>query len=177
MPLPRFLGIVCSRTVQLVNRPVVHDPRLLVSPLRTSLLRSPTQLIKVPEQLPQAASLPFGMTARDAEDPLARSAHLCRIFPAARLSSSQPRERLDQAVHTFSRLEQDGAAVGTPVFLVERGDEGLVEQIRETEQSVVSCEASRRGPRCGATSVDTTFLPHGGPCVSPRINTFTHNPG
>ncbi len=115
MPLPRFLGIVCSRTVQLVNRPVVHDPRLLVSPLRTSLLRSPTQLIKVPEQLPQAASLPFGMTARDAEDPLARSAHLCRIFPAARLSSSQPRERLDQAVHTFSRLEQDGAAVGTPV--------------------------------------------------------------
>ena len=40
-------------------------------------------------------------------------------------------ERLDQAVHALGRLEQDGAAVRTRVFLIERGDEGLVEQIRE----------------------------------------------
>ena len=66
----------------------------------------------------------IGMTARDAEDPLA----------------DQVRERVP-----IGRLEQDGAAVGTRVFLVERGDEGLVEQIREQN----TCEASRRGLRCG----------------------------
>ena len=47
------------------------------------------------------------------------------------LVGQTPGERLDQAVHALGRLEQDGAAVGTRVFLVERGDEGLVEQIRE----------------------------------------------
>ena len=60
-----------------------------------------------------------------------RSASVCRIFPGARLSARHRGERLDQAVHALGRLEQDGAAVGTRVLLVERGDEGLVEQIRE----------------------------------------------
>ena len=74
----------------------------------------------------------IGMTARDAEDPLAdqireRVPNLLR----GALVGQTPGERLDQAVHALGRLEQDGAAVGTRVFLVERGDEGLVEQIRE----------------------------------------------
>ena len=78
-----------------------------------------------------------------------RSANVCRIFPGGALVGQTPGERLDQAVHALGRLEQDGAAVGTRVFLVERGDEGLVEQIRGTEQSVLSCQASRRGLRRG----------------------------
>ncbi len=70
----------------------------------------------------------IGMTARDAEDPLADQVRE-RVpnLPRGALVGQTPGERLDQAVHTFSRLEQDGAAVGTRVLLVERGDEGLVE--------------------------------------------------
>ena len=74
----------------------------------------------------------IGMTARDAEDPLADQVRE-RVpnLPSRALVGQTPGERLDQAVHALSRLEQDGAAVGTRVFLVERGDEGLVEQIPE----------------------------------------------
>ena len=74
----------------------------------------------------------IGMTARDAENPLADQVRE-RVpnLPSGALVGQTPGERLDQAVHALGRLEQDGAAVGTRVFLVERGDEGLVEQIRE----------------------------------------------
>ena len=72
------------------------------------------------------------MTARDAEDPLADQVRE-RVpnLPRCAFVGQTPGERLDQAVHTLSRLEQDSAAVRTRVLLVERGDEGLVEQIRE----------------------------------------------
>ena len=74
----------------------------------------------------------IGMTARDAEDPLADQVRE-RVpnLPRCAFVGQTPGERLDQAVHTLSRLEQDSAAVRTRVLLVERGDEGLVEQIRE----------------------------------------------
>ena len=74
----------------------------------------------------------IGMTARDAEDPLADQVRE-RVpnLPRCAFVGQTPGERLDQAIHALGRLEQDGAAVGTRVFLVERGDEGLVEQIRE----------------------------------------------
>ena len=74
----------------------------------------------------------IGMTARDAEDPLADQVRE-RVpnLPRCAFVGQTPGERLDQAVHALGRLEQDGAAVGTRVLLVERGDEGLVEQIRE----------------------------------------------
>ena len=72
------------------------------------------------------------MTARDAEDPLADQVRE-RVpnLPRCAFVGQTPGERLDQAIHALGRLEQHGAAVGTRVFLVERGDEGLVEQIRE----------------------------------------------
>ena len=97
-----------------------------------------------------SASLPSGVTARDAEDPLADQVRE-RVpnLPRCAFVGQTPGERLDQAVHALGRLEQDGAAVGTRVLLVERGDEGLVEQIRKTEHSVVSCQVSRRGLRRG----------------------------
>ena len=52
-------------------------------------------------------------------------------LPRCAFVGQTPGERLDQAVHALGRLEQDGAAVRTRVLLVERGDEGLVEQIRK----------------------------------------------
>ena len=74
----------------------------------------------------------IGMTARDAEDPLADQVRE-RVpnLPRCALVGQTPGERLDHAVHTLSRLEQDSAAVGTRVLLIERGDEGRGEQIRE----------------------------------------------
>ena len=74
----------------------------------------------------------IGMTARDAEDPPGGSGpRACAGLPRCAFVGQTPGERLDQAVHVLGRLEQDGAAGGTRVLLVERGDEGLVEQIRE----------------------------------------------
>ena len=40
-----------------------------------------------------------------------------------------PGERRDQAVHPLRRLEQDGTAILNCLLAVERGDEGLGEQI------------------------------------------------
>ena len=40
------------------------------------------------------------------------------------------RERLDQAVHPLGRLEQNPAAVRACLLLVERGEEGLVEEAK-----------------------------------------------
>ena len=70
----------------------------------------------------------IGMTARDAAS-AGRSERVPNL-PRCALVGQTPGERLDHAVHTLSRLEQDSAAVGT-VLLIERGDEGLGEQIRE----------------------------------------------
>ena len=75
-----------------------------------------------------------GMTARDAEDPLSdqlreRVPNLLRHA----LVGETPGKRLDEAVHALGCLEQDGAAVGTRLLAVERGDEGLVEEIREQD--------------------------------------------
>ena len=74
------------------------------------------------------------MTARDAKDPLAN--HVREGVPnllRRAFVGQTSRERLDQAVHPLGRLEQNPAAVRTRMLLVERGDEGLVEEIREQD--------------------------------------------
>ena len=55
--------------------------------------------------------------------------------------------------------------------LVERGDEGLVEQIRE--QNSLWYRVRRHA---GVSVVSTTFVPHGGSCVSPQNRLLVHNP-
>ena len=60
-----------------------------------------------------------------------RSASVCRIFPGARLSARHRANALTKPYTRSAALSRTGAAVGPRLFLVEPGDEKLVEQIRE----------------------------------------------
>ena len=76
----------------------------------------------------------IGMTAGDAEDPLAdQIRERVPDLPWRAPVGETPGERLDQAVHLLRRLDQDRAAIRARVLAVERGDEGLVEEIREED--------------------------------------------
>ena len=70
------------------------------------------------------------MTARDAKDPLANHVRegVPNLLRRAFVGQTSC-ERLDQAVHPLGRLEQNPAAVRACLLLVERGEEGLVEEI------------------------------------------------
>ena len=74
----------------------------------------------------------IGMATRNAEDPLAqqirqRMPDLAGL-PVVDQTLGEP---VDQSVLSLCRLQQDGAAIGARMLLIERRDEGLVEEIRE----------------------------------------------
>ena len=74
----------------------------------------------------------IGMATRNAEDPLAqqirqRMPDLAGL-PVVDQTLGEP---VDQPVLSLCRLQQDGAAIGARMLLIERRDEGLVEEIRE----------------------------------------------
>ncbi|MDA1093883.1 MAG: hypothetical protein O3A25_11545 [Acidobacteria bacterium] len=74
----------------------------------------------------------IGMAARDAEDALAEQ--VCQRVPdlAGLPIVAQFRgESRDEPILPFGRLEQDRPAIRARVLLIERGDEGLVEEVRE----------------------------------------------
>ena len=74
------------------------------------------------------------MPTCDAEDPLAQQI-LQRMPDFAGLPSVDQTlgEPLDHVVLPLRRLEQDGPTIRARVLLIERGDEGLVEEIREED--------------------------------------------
>ena len=74
------------------------------------------------------------MATRDAEDPLAQQI-LQRVPDLTRLPVVDQTlgEPVDQPVLSFRRLQQDGTAIGARLLLIERGDEGLVEEIWEED--------------------------------------------
>ena len=61
-----------------------------------------------------------------------RSSSVCRTFglPGVDQTLGEP---LDDLVLPLRRLEQAGPAIGARLLLIERGDEGRVEQIREED--------------------------------------------
>ena len=63
--------------------------------------------------------------------PAAPSNDRTAIANALIIVAQAPGDGLDQPVHALGRLEQDRAAVGACLLLVELGDQRLVEQIRE----------------------------------------------
>ena len=76
----------------------------------------------------------IGMPTRDAEDPLAQQ--ICQRMPDLTGLPGVDQtlgEPLDDLVLPLRRLEQDGPAIGARLLLIERGDEGRVEQIREED--------------------------------------------
>ena len=124
---------------QLAPHPVERSPARAVLEPRDRRLRrqgraghrvSPEQQL-VDRVIGQVVGIvAIGMSARDAEDPLADQV-LTRVPNLPRCASvgQTPGERRDHAVHPLRRLEQDGTAIGTRLLAVERGDEGRVEQI------------------------------------------------
>ena len=124
---------------QLAPHPVERSPARAVLEPRDRRLRRQgraRQRVPVEQQLMDrvvgqvVGIVAIGMTARDAEDPLADQV-LKRVPNLPRCASvgQTPGERLHHAVHPPRRREQDGTAIGTRLLAVERGDEGLGEQI------------------------------------------------
>ena len=76
----------------------------------------------------------IGMATRDTEDPLGQQVPQ-RVPDLAGLPGVDQTlgEPLDHPVLPLCRLEQDGPTIGTRVLLIERGDEGCVEEIREED--------------------------------------------
>jgi hypothetical protein len=73
-----------------------------------------------------------GVPTGEPKDPLRqqlgeRVPHLRRLP----IVDHTPGEAVDQTVPPLGRLEQDGAAIGTRVLLIEGGDEGTIEEIRK----------------------------------------------
>ena len=52
------------------------------------------------------------------------------VWDAQKAVHQTPGETRHQPIHALRRLEQDSATIGTRVLTVERGNEGLVEEIR-----------------------------------------------
>ena len=87
-----------------------------------------------------------GMPARDAEHPLAEQVpQRMPDLPGLPIVNQAPGEALDHAVLHLSRLEQDSAAIGARVLLIERGDEGRGEEVREEHS--LWCRARMRHTR------------------------------
>ena len=73
-----------------------------------------------------------GMAARDPEDPLAE--HIRQgvsDLPGLPVVDQTVGESVDHAVLPFRCAKQDSPTIGTRMRLIERSDEGLVEEIRE----------------------------------------------
>ena len=61
------------------------------------------------------------------------SASVCRIFSGARLSARHPANALTRPYTRSAGLEEDGATIRARLLAVERGDDGLVEELREQD--------------------------------------------
>ena len=72
----------------------------------------------------------IGMPAGEPENPLRQQVRQ-RVADLAGLPFVHQalREAVDQSVSSLSRLQQDGAAVGTCVRLIEGGHEGAIEEV------------------------------------------------
>ena len=70
----------------------------------------------------------IGVPAGDAEDPLADQIleRVADLLGRPAINQT-PGKRLDQAIHSVGRLEQDGSATRTCLLAVERGHDRLVE--------------------------------------------------
>ena len=76
----------------------------------------------------------IGIAAGEAEDPMGqqvtqRVPHLSGL-PIVHEAAREP---IDQSVPAFRRVQQDGAAIGARMRLIEGCDEGFVEQVRKAD--------------------------------------------
>ena len=93
---------------------------------------------------------------------LERVPHLPRLA----IIDEASREAINQSVPRFRRLEQDRAAIRARVRLIERRDEGLVEEVWEKNSLWYRLVAQAKASVVGKSSCGNGFLPCGGFCVS-----------
>ena len=87
------------------------------------------------------------------------------------------RETVDQSVAFFRRFEQDRAAIGARLRLIESRDEGFVEEVREENSLWYRVAVQHKRLRSRKSSVLQQVLRRGGVCISPEIGSFTNNAG
>ena len=119
-----------------------------------------------------------GIAAGQAKDPLRYQ--ICERVPyLAGLSilHQTPREAVDELVLALSRLQQHGAAVGTRMRLIEGGNEGAIEEVRQENSLWSRLVVQRRRLRVVKGACRNDFLPCGGVCVSTEIGPFVNFAG
>ncbi len=97
----------------------------------------------------------------------------------ARLSivDQAPREPVNQPVARFRGFEQHRAAVGARMGLIERRDEGFVEEVGKENSLWYRVVAQSKASVVGKSSCGNGFVPCGGFCVSTELGPFVNYPG
>ncbi len=118
------------------------------------------------------------IAAGEAEDPLGqqvpeRVPHLPRLP----IVDQATREAIDQAVRAFGGVQQDRAAIGTRVRLVEGRDQRFVEEVRKQNGLWYRVAAQAKASVVEHSSCGNGFVPCGGFCVSIEIGPFVNYSG
>ena len=134
MPLDHARRQVAPHRVELLDPDVVFKPRdrrLRREGVARHRVTTEQQLVNgvVGEAV---GIVGIGMAARDAEDPLGEQVpQRVPDLPGLPVINQTPGDPIDHVVARLRRLEQDGAAIGARVRLIERGDEGFIKQVRK----------------------------------------------
>jgi hypothetical protein len=115
-----------------------------------------------------------GVTASQSVDPLGDElAQLVLDLSRLALIRQAAAERVDQPETTIGGLEQQRTAIGTAVLLVELGNNGLVEKIREQQTLCRGMIAHAKASGVVESLVATAFY-H---MEAFRVSNLMHNPG
>jgi hypothetical protein len=98
-------------------------------------------------------------------------------FSSLTILDEAPGEPIDQPVARVRGLEQDRAAIRARVGLIERRDEGCVEEVWEEDSLWYRFVAQSKASVVGKSSCGNGFVPCGGFCVSIEIGPFVNYPG
>ncbi|MCH7748613.1 MAG: hypothetical protein IH939_11015 [Acidobacteria bacterium] len=114
----------------------------------------------------------------NAEDPLAeQDSQRLPDCPGLPGIDETPAEAIDHAVTRLSRLEQNGAALGARVLLIERRDEEFVEEGRKQDSLWYRLVLHAIASVVVKGSSSTAFVPQRGVCVAGDVSRLMNYPG
>src|SRR5713101_5688401 len=87
------------------------------------------------------------------------------------------REAIDDSVLAFRGVQQDGAAIGARVRLVEGRDERFVEEVLKQNSLWYGVAAQAKASVVEQSSCGNGFVPCGGFCVATEIGPFVNYSG
>jgi hypothetical protein len=117
------------------------------------------------------------MAAREPEDALRQEIRE-RVphFPGLPIIDEASGEAIDQPITRFRGLEQDRAAIRARMRLIERGDEGFVEEVWKENSLWYRVVAQSKASVVRKSSCGNGFVSCGGFCVSTEIGPFVNYP-